>query len=207
MRYRYFSIFACIALLFASAPSIAAPSPTDQLQGAVDQIMALLENEQIPDDQQVQQIEDIIRGRFDFRVMSQWVLGPHWRQATAEQRDRFTEKLTRLLEATYRGRLEEYAAEYAGESVVFVDERVREDRAEVDTLIITRTAKHPVNYRLILRNGQWMVYDVVIEGVSLVRTYRTSYDEIVRREGMERLLQRMDERIRELRGGAAPESP
>jgi phospholipid transport system substrate-binding protein len=83
--------------------------------------------------------------------------------------------------------------------VRFVSERIDGRRAEVETLIITGSAEIPISYKLVDRQGQWLVYDVIVEKVSLVRNYRGTYTEIARKEGMEGLFEQMRNKIGELK--------
>lgn len=174
------------------------PSPTEQLKGTVNEIMTILADDAMPSQARDQRLEKLVKDRFEFQIMSQMVLGPSWRRASAQERERFVDLFTSLLEANYRGRLSDYADQYTDEQVHFVGERIKEDRAQVDTLVVTKEGRFPISYRVVLQGGEWKVYDVVIEEVSLVRTYRTTYDEVVRKEGFEGLFARMEERVRRL---------
>jgi phospholipid transport system substrate-binding protein len=87
--------------------------------------------------------------------------------------------------------------------VSYLDERIDADLAEVDTKIHSGNIDIPISYRMVFENGQWFVYDVIIEEISLIKNYRSSYGEIVRREGYAGLFKRMEEKIRELRAGDA----
>ena len=86
--------------------------------------------------------------------------------------------------------------EYAGQ-------KIEGEKAEVETFVKTRSADIPLRYKLFRKAGRWLVYDVVIEEVSLVRNYRSTYDEIVRKEGFSGLFARMEEKIRELKAPKA----
>jgi phospholipid transport system substrate-binding protein len=86
--------------------------------------------------------------------------------------------------------------------VLYGEERIEDDRALVETRVVTQSAEMPIVYRMIRKDGEWKVYDVVIENVSLVRNYRSTYDVIARKEGIDRLLQRMEEKLTELRSGS-----
>lgn len=201
MRFKIVPILLGITFLVLCGTALGAVSPTQQAQTAVDGIMALLNDESLAPEDRNKKIEDIVRGRFDFEVMSQWILGIHWRKATPQERERFKDLYQQLLEATYKGRIGEYAEQYTDERVDYVGEKIIEDRAMVDTLVVTRDRKIPISYKMIRKGDEWKVYDVVIEEVSLVRNYRTTYGEIVRKEGLQGLFARMEEKIRDLRSG------
>lgn len=194
-------IFALFLLLFSALPALAV-TPTEQVQKTVDQIMNLLNDKSLQPEVRNKKLEDLIRNRFDFQIMSQWILGNHWRRATPQQRDRFVNLFTDLLEANYKGRIAEYAEQYTDERVDYSGERIKGEYAMVDTLVVTKDKKIPISYKLVRRGNEWKAYDVVIEEVSLVRNYRSTYDEIVRKEGFDGLFARMEQKIRELK--AAP---
>lgn len=188
-------------------PATAQPSqgPTEQLRNDVDAIVAILRMKNLDPEEKAERITVLVRQRFDFAAMSRLVLAVHWRRASGEQQSRFAELFADLLEANYRGRMEDYISEYSNEYVEYVSETIRDGRALVETLLVTDAREIPISYKMLRQGKEWLIYDVAIEGVSLVRNFRGTYDEIVRREGIERLLERMEEKIRELK--SAPGTP
>ncbi|MDO3379179.1 MlaC/ttg2D family ABC transporter substrate-binding protein [Geoalkalibacter halelectricus] len=198
MKSRYLLVALLLLLpCLGAAPAAALGGPQAQLQETVDGVIDLLRARDLPLEDRRAQLSTLVRARFDFPTMAQWVLGPQWQRADAGEQQRFIALFTDLLEATYLGRIEEYS----DERVEFLGERIEDRRAQVDTRIITRAAEIPMSYRLVQRGEQWLVFDVIIENVSLVRTYRSSYSEIARREGMAGLFAQMEQRIRELKAG------
>jgi phospholipid transport system substrate-binding protein len=141
------------------------------------------------------QVNVMVRDKFDFEAMSQRTLGIHWRSATPKQRARFIELFSQLLEDTYRIRIRNYT--YQNERVEYIGEQVQGTRGQVDTIVVANK-DIPVSYRVRLKGNEWLVYDVIVEEVSLVNNYRSSYNEIIRKEGFEGLLTRLEEKIREL---------
>lgn len=189
-------LFALTLVLLAAASVMAAvPRPTDQLRVTVDRIIEVLRNKDLSQDQIFQEVSDLVRSKFDFRAMSQRTLGVNWKKATEEEQRQFVQLFGKLLEDTYRGRIKAYT--YNDEYVEYVGERVRGRRAEVHTMVI---ASHeiPVSYKMRLKGEEWLVYDVIIEEVSLISNFRNSYAEIVRDEGLKGLLARMETKIQEL---------
>lgn len=147
-------------------------------------------------------VTTLVRGKFDFEVMSQGVLGPNWRLASPEERERFIGLFSQLLEETYIGRVKEYT----DEDVRFGNEQIRQNRAMVDTYVVKENGNEiPISYRLLQHKDEWLVYDVVIEEVSLVRNYRSSYSSVVRKKGMTGLLEEMQAKIEELKQRHAEE--
>lgn len=194
MRYGLIAL-ALAGILCGSPPFCQAASPLEQVRTSVDKVIDTLKDKSLAGAPRRERLTTIIRPRFDFRVMSQWVLGVHWRRATEPQKERFTELFSDLLEATYIGKIDNYT----DERVEYGEEKIEGDRAVVETEIVTRSAEIPILYKLLRKGDDWLVYDVVIENVSLVRNYRSTYDEIVRKEGIDGLFKRMEEKLAELR--------
>lgn len=194
-------IIATGMLLLASL-AWATPSPREQVQQTVDQVIAVLRDKAVTGQPRRETLSRLIRARFDFAAMSQRTLGKYWKDASAKEQARFVELFSDLLEVSYIGRIEAYS----DETVSYRGERVEGDLAEVDTSIHSGNVDIPINYRLVRKNGGWFVYDVVIEEVSLIRNYRNSYGEIVRKEGYAGLFARMETKISELRA-TPPKGP
>jgi phospholipid transport system substrate-binding protein len=174
----------------------AIPGPTEQLRGTIDRIIETLRDKSLPRDELLSRVSVLVRSKFDFWAMSQRTLAVNWNRATPEQRQRFVALFSQLLEDTYRERIGSYT--YQNEYVKYVSEKVEGTRGEVHTFVVANN-EIPVTYRVRLKGQEWLVYDVVVEEVSLISNYRSTYNEIVRREGMDGLLKRMEQRIRELK--------
>lgn len=190
--------FLCSLLLWLTAmplPAQSAQGPLPQVEASVNDILGVLKDDTIQGEAQREQLSTLIRQRFDFATMSQYVLGPQWRKSSPADKDRFTSLFTDLLEASYLGKIEAYS----DEKVSFTEERIEGTRAQVNTVVLTGSKEIPIEYRLKQHNADWLVYDVIIEGVSLVRTYRENYREIVRKEGIKGLLERMQNKLEENR--------
>lgn len=188
-----------LVLLFFSVMDGLGSNATEQLRFDVDRIVEILNDKNLDRVRRDEKIVAIVKDRFDFQVMSQWILGLHWRRATEEERSKFIDLFTLLLENTYVGRIETYTGEYGKQNVRYAQEQIEGDRAMVNTFVVTSSAEIPVSYKMIFRENQWRVYDVVIEEVSLVRNYRTTYADIIGKEGFRGLFQRMEEKIAELK--------
>lgn len=193
--HKLFCQFAVTALLVMVAGGANAAEPLAEIRTTVDEVLTLLRNKNLPHEERRKQLTAVIRPAFDFEVMSQWVLGTNWRKATPAERKRFADLFADLLEATYIGKIEAYT----DERVEYAGQKLEGERAEVDTLVKTASADIPIRYKVFRKGERWLVYDVVIEEVSLVRNYRSTYDEIIRKEGFPGLFSRMEEKIRELK--------
>lgn len=202
---RAFARLLLLTLLLAAAiPAHAAMTPTETVKEAINEVLKILRNDGYDREQRWQEIGRVIDARFDFRSMSQSVLATNWRTATAEEKRQFVEFFSQYLEDTYRNKIEAYT----NQSVEYISEQVRRDRAIVDTQIVTDQNRIPVTYRLKNNDGQWYAYDVIIEGVSLVNNYRNTFNAIIKAEGMDGLLLDLEGRIasyKEKHGGLPPE--
>lgn len=189
-----------LALLWGySIQAAEQPGPKNKVEDTVNTIIGILGDNSISWEQRRTRIKELADTLFDYRAMSQVVLSTNWRQANSEQREEFQRLFSRLLENTYIDRLRAYS----GETVQFRDEEITDDRARVRTVIMADTGTIPVNYRLRRRSDGWFVYDVEVDSISLVTSYRETYRSIVNRSGMEGLLRRLRERIEQLEQGEA----
>jgi len=181
-------------MMTLASMAFAAGNATESVRTSVDAIIGILKDAGLDKPAKRDKIRVVIAGRFDFRAMSQRTLATNWKKASKEEQQQFIELFAELIQNTYIGRVEAYT----NEEVKYPGEKVTDDRAVVDTLIVTSNQEIPVTYRLYLKGDQWMVYDVNIEGVSLISNYRNSYQEIVKREGFTGLLAKMEEKVKEL---------
>ena len=194
---------ALVALLIAVPPASAASTPTETVKVAIDQVIAGLQGHSLEREQRWASIGRIINDRFDFRSMSQSVLATSWQEATTEEKRQFVEYFSQYLEDTYRTKIESYS----DQRVEYLAEQVRKDRATVDTAVVTSDKRIPITYRLKLTKGKWVAYDVVIEGISLVNNYRSTFSAIVKAGGMDGLLTDLEKRISDYKakhGGLPP---
>jgi phospholipid transport system substrate-binding protein len=169
-------------------------SPTEQLKPTLDMLIEILEDDSLKGAAQKTErrrlIMKVISSAFDFREMSKRVLGRTWNTINSEQQDYFVTQMTKLLENVYVGKLETYT----GEKVEFVEERIKGNRAQVTTLIEDQSVKIPVYYIMQKTGGKWMVYDINIEGVSLIRNYMEQFRSILRKNEYEGLIKIIEEK-------------
>ena len=194
-----FTGFIVLAVMLAATTAHAETTPTEDVRVSVDAVIALLRDDQTDRESRRDRMREVIEKRFDFRAMSQRTLATNWKKASNEEKQKFTELFAELIQHSYVSKIESYT----NETVEYPGEKKNGRKAVVDTLIITSSAEIPVNYKVYLKDGSWLVYDVIIEGVSLISNYRSSYQEIVKKDGFDGLLVRMEEKIRELK--SAPE--
>jgi phospholipid transport system substrate-binding protein len=195
MLKQLFTILLAGIILTATTITSADASPTEAIRGSVDSILTLLQNKGLDQATRRKEMRKVISERFDFRAMSQRTLATNWKKASKEQQQEFVQLFAQLIENTYIGRVEAYT----DEKVDYPGEKVKGKKAVVETLILTASADIPINYKVYQKkNGEWWVYDVIIEGISLISNYRSSYQEIVKKEGFDGLIAKMKNKIKEL---------
>ncbi len=174
-----------------------AASPTEAVKGTVDEVIRLLTDPALKTPAQKQQrrrqIKQAVDRRFDYEEMAKRTL-PNWNQLSPAQRREFVTLFAELLEASYADKIERYS----GEKVTYAGESVEGDRADVRTLLVRPNDRIPINYRLLKKN-QWLVYDVIIEGVSLVNNYRSQFTRVISESSFQELMRRLRARVDERR--------
>lgn len=189
MKYFNKAVYTClIILLFGGHGFGDEQSPTQQLQPIIEEVITILDDAALQGDENKQQrrskIMATIASGFDFREMSQRVLGRTWHDIDDAKKKYFVEQFTKLLENVYIGKLESYG----GQSVTFVAERIKGKRAQVTSMVPYEGSEIPIHYIMQRELDTWMVYDINIEGVSLVRNYMEQFRSILRTEKYEGLI-------------------
>lgn len=188
----------CLAILLflpLSAPAQQRLStPLAVVTATVDRVIEILKDADSTETVKKRQVRATINEHFDYTAMANRVLATNWRKASKPQRARFTNLFRQLLSNTYWRKI----SGYTNETVEYLGERKRSEAlATVNTLIKTATVAIPVDYKLYLKDGRWMAYDVVIEQVSLVRNYRSSFQDIVRSDGIDGLISQLEIKVAE----------
>jgi phospholipid transport system substrate-binding protein len=189
----------------SSAPA-AAGVPTDQLKGAVERVLKTLDDPALKGDARLGDrrvaVRKIANEIFDFSEIAKRSMARHWQPLSEAQRTEFVGLFADLLERSYISKIETYG----GEKIQYTAERADGEFATVSTRIITKNGTEvPVDYRMIKRADRWLVYDVSIEGVSLVSNYRTQFNKIIQttsyNELVSKLRNKQDELLAEDKGG------
>jgi len=193
------ALVACL-LVLATAREAAAQDPTAQLKASTDRVLQILENPALKGAAKAGQrraaIRQVTEEIFDFNEMARRALGQHWRQLTDQQRKEFVRLFTDLVEQSYMSKIELYS----GEPIQYTGAKVEGDVATVSTRLITKKGTDvPIDYRMLKRGSRWYIYDVNIEGVSLVNNYRPQFDAIMRSSSFDGLVKKLKDRIEELR--------
>ena len=187
--------FVLSVTIFGSVSGARADAPTEALRQSVDQVIHVLEQ---PGDHRAE-VRKIANGIFDFQETARRALGRHWAQRTPQEQKEFTQLFADLLEKSYLGKIELYH----GEKVAWNGDSVNGEDATVRTKILTKQGTEiPVDYRMRQKDGRWLVYDVNIEGVSLVANYRTQFNKIIQTESYGALVDKL--RAKDAQPAASP---
>jgi phospholipid transport system substrate-binding protein len=206
---KYFVVLAAVLLScsFVSHNSARAsvPDPTAQLKPFLDKIVAELKNHDYKTDtscKKCNRIVEIAKEHFDFYEMSKRVLGRSWRKLTQEEKDQFVTLFTKLLQYAYIGKVDDYVES----TIEYKKQRIKGNRAEVQTVMVSGNTTIAVFYIMILKKDTWMVYDIVAEGVSLVRNYMEQFRSILHDEKFSGLIAQLQKKIKELEAEQNKES-
>jgi len=198
---RLLGLTVCLLLvaIFCSNPlgAVISASPTEKVRKATEEITTILDeyvkNHQKNREETVSKIMVIADQHFDWAEMAKRSLSRFWKQRTHDEQNKFTSLFRDLIKNAYIGKIEGYA----GEKVAFEGEKIEDTYAVVKTRIITpsKGTEIPIYYRLQNSGGNWMVYDVVIEGVSLVNNYRDQFNSILQGSSYENLVKRIQDKL------------
>ena len=192
MRSRVVGMGLAWLLVLAAAGGAWAGAPTDQLRGAIDRVIKALDNPALKGDSKVGErrtaVRKIANDIFDFGEIARRSLGRHWQGRTDKEREEFISLFGDLLERSYISKIELYG----GEKILYTNERMDAEVAVVSTKVITKNGTEvPIDYRLLRRGERWLVYDISIEGVSLVSNYRTQFNKIIQTTSYGELVKKM----------------
>ncbi len=187
-----------VLLSFASTAAIASDI-TDNLKATIDKAISIVTDESLKDKKEIrrQKLRVVIEKQFNYKQMVMRSLAKNWKARSPEERKEFISLFKKLLENSYASKLESYS----DETINYVDEIIKGKYALVKTEIVRKDATIAVEYKLINENGQWLVYDFVIEGVSIVHNYKSQFTKIIHKESYEALVQKLANKIKELELG------
>jgi phospholipid transport system substrate-binding protein len=215
---KFFQHVAAVAVVFAAAtvPAFAAnEGPVQELRSRVDRAVQTLADPATKGPSKTAErrarIRKIADEIFDFNEMSKRALGVHWQQMQQGDRERFVRSFSDLLDRAYFEKIDTYS----GEKVQYLAPKIEGEQAIVPTRVTTdKGTEIPIEYRMHRGQDRWMVYDVIIEGVSLISNYRAQFDRIIRTSSVNELIKRMESQVGgqaasgSLNGGAAsPREP
>ncbi len=192
------AVFLILIFCLSFSPVItnaAETGPEAQLKSSIDKLLLVLRDETLkgPEKSQLrrERIAEVVFMQFNMPRMAKLSLGRGWRDLNAAQRDHFVEIYRKLLAKSYVATIDGYA----GEKISYIKEIIKGDKAEVRTLVVGSGKEILLNYRLKLDSGRWLIYDVIIENVSLVRNYRSQFIPIMEKSGYDGLVKQIEQKI------------
>ncbi len=190
---------ASLAAVFSGALSFGAmqngaESPTEVVRKTLTEVLRILADPKLKDPSQStsrrRMLEEVISSRFDYREMSKRTLASQWNRLSEAERAEFVELFKTFLSDRYGSRIDEYS----GEKVEYLSERREGPYAEVRTKLVSSKTQYPMDYRLINKAGKWYAYDIVADGISLVKNYRSQFERIIRADSYQELVKRLRDR-------------
>lgn len=181
-----------IALFILSAVAAYADSPLAAVKADVNQILAVVTNKNFSSEAKKEKLRGFYSTMFDTEELSRQTLGANWRKLDPSQEQQFIRLYGRLLERTYMDKILSYKNQKIiyGRQIMFSD-----TRAEVETKVNTDSGEIPIDYKMILANGVWKVYDVVVANVSLVLNYRSQFQEIMANKTPKQMLAKLKTKV------------
>ncbi len=195
---RGFALYAAVQLVLVLPILLAAAagseSPTEAVRGTITQVIRILEDPALKDPAKLihrrRILAEAIASRFDYAEMSRRALAAEWKPLTTAERTEFVEAFKGFLIDRYAERIEGYS----GEQVEYLSERIEGTYAEVRTELVSDKTTIPVDYRLLMNEGRWHAYDLVVDGISLVKNYRSQFQKIIRESSYQELVKKLRER-------------
>ena len=186
------ALLLALVLSAVTASPAAAGAPSDQLKAQIDRVLKTLDDPELKKEGKERDrraaVRKIANDIFDFGETARRSLGRHWQPRTAAERDEFVELFADLLERSYISKVELYG----GEKIQYLGDTIEADQAKVQTKLLTKGGNEiPIEYRMHRKGDRWLVYDVVIEGVSLIANYRTQFNKIIQTASYAELIRRM----------------
>jgi len=199
-------VLAAALLLVAPGPGkVWAGAPTDQLRSQINRTIQILDDPELKKPGKSKDrraaVRQVANDIFDFGETAKRSLARHWAARSQAERDEFVQLFADLLERSYISKIELYG----GEKIQFVGESVEGEGAVVRTKLVTKQGTEiPIDYRMLKRGDKWLVYDVVIEGVSLISNYRTQFNKIITTSSFQELMKKMKTKQDEFIGEEKP---
>ncbi len=195
-------ILLCQLLLWCNVLGIAGtneiPDPTSVVKKTIDEVIEIVTDKELRTSENHSRrrilLEETISAYFSFTEMAKRSLASHWKNRSEEEHQEFVRLFQSLLSKTYAGKIEDYS----GEEVQYLKERRKDPYAEVQTKILSPKTEIFLDYRLLQKNNRWLVYDVVVNGVSLVKNYRSQFARIIHRSSYEELVTTLREKSNEI---------
>ena len=189
-------VFIAIYLFLGTGQLSAESQITADLRGTIDQVLKIVSDKNLQKDPTLrrEKLRQAIALRFNYKQMVMRSLAKNYNERSDEEREEFTGLFKKLLENSYASKIENYQ----DETINYVDEKIKGNYAMVRTQIVRKDGVIDVDYKMLKDNGQWLVYDFVIEGVSLIRNYRSQFSKIISTESYGALVSKLSKKVDEL---------
>lgn len=200
-----FMVAVAVGLVAVAGARAWAGAPTDQVREYTDAVVKVLEDPALKSEDKRPErraaVRKIASEVFDVQETARRALGPHWQQRTAQERQEFVALFADLLEQTYISKIDLFG----GERLKFTEEKVDGDNAIVRAKVVTKQQTEvPVEARMLRKGDRWLIYDILIENISLIGNYRAQFDRIIRTSSYEDLVKRLRTRGEFLRESERP---
>lgn len=191
-----FIVMGFVAMCLFCSPSVFASEITGNLKATIDEVIEIVTDENLKSQEKARRdkLRETIGKRFNYNQMVIRSLARDWNNRTPKEREDFEALFKKLLENSYASKIESYS----DEKINYVDEVVKGKYALVKTEIVRRDGTIEVDYKMIQDDGEWKVYDFLIEGVSMIRNYRSQFTKIIRNESFDALVQKLTTKIAEI---------
>ena len=189
-------VFIAIYLFLGTGQLSAESQITADLRGTIDQVLKIVSDKSLQKDPTLrrEKLRQAIALRFNYKQMVMRSLAKNYNERSDEEREEFTGLFKKLLENSYASKIENYQ----DETINYVDEKIKGNYAMVRTQIVRKDGVIDVDYKMLKDNGQWLVYDFVIEGVSLIRNYRSQFSKIISTESYGALVSKLSKKVDDL---------
>ncbi len=168
--------------------------PMEIVRSTITEVFRILKDEKLKDPAKRtprrQLLEQVIASHFDYTEMSKRALAANWVPLTPRERSEFVELFKSFLSDRYAEKIEAYS----GEQVAYLSERIEGNYADVRTKLQSSKVEIPMDYRLHLKDGTWHAFDIIVDGVSLVKNYRSQFEKIIRSASYQELIRQLRER-------------
>ncbi len=200
---------AVVAMLYAAAPLHAdAPPPHDPMKtvkGVMDQAIAVFQDRDISAQARRQKLRTIAEANFDFEGMARSAVGYHWRALTPDQRQEFVPLFTSFIEDVALSQIEKYSVEKVQQDIktsviVFNNERVDGDSAEVFSTVTLQSRPNPLQVSYLMKDvgGDWKIYDIDVDSISVIANYRNQFNRVINEQGYDKLVSILREKTQQL---------
>ena len=185
-----------VSLFFSAGAVFAESKITASIRGTIDQVMEIIADPNLKSNPVLkrEKLRQVIALRFNFKQMVMRSLAKNYKDRSDAERKEFTLLFKRLLENSYASKIENYK----DEKINYVDEKIKGKYALVRTQIVRKDGVVDVDYKMLKDGGQWLVYDFVIEGVSLIRNYKSQFSKIISTESYAALVSKLRKKVDEL---------